>query len=770
MMKTHRTTYSLLGLFILSLLALWGLEYFGVATDKERRLRETRVLPGLLETSDVSIHKLVVERDKERLVFERRGDDSARWQMVEPFDVAADSSRVEALVHNLKELRLSLDSGAITGSDATYGLAPPSATLTVWGKNGTSTESADQPLAHLALGKSIRGLRYVRPGEKGAIEVTDAKMLSLVDLPIDEWRERLVMGVPTFQVKTLAITRAGQSIRASRSRRAQWRLTSPIVAPADNTKVESLLAAIASLRVTDGAKGFAANDVTDFAPFGLATPEVTVELTTTRASDLPLVLHVGKPVPGRSDRVYVRQGDQNDVVTVDSKALAEIPQSTLALRSQRIADIDPAAVTEIDIKSKDLNFTIKKRLGGWVVTEPTQEKADTIAVQSLLRQLDSLQTAEFLEPGKIRNPGLSPPAMTVQIRQSAPPKSGSPAVDELALDLRIGKYEALGKILYAQLGNDPYVLTVPDSLLDVLPKSRLAFRDHTIVSSSPGSVTKLVLTRAGRTEELEPDKSGSPNRWRMRRPVDASADTRSVTQALAVLTNLRANEIVADSRGQDKTFGLDKPILEIVWESDRSHRLKVGSPVPRKPAYYAAIDQEPYVFILGTEVLKPFEAEFRDHVVLSFPLAQAERIILSWGWPRRDVVIRHRTPTAKGQLDWVDEAGTDAKGIDLSGVVPLVKALSHLETIHYVQYDGEIPAYTGLTRPRLIVHVKLGSDEPERVLRIGYLTNTAFVYAAEGTSRSGPVFLLPAISWDSLVQAGERLPKLPANVFAQPRP
>ncbi len=420
MMKTHHTSYSLLGLFILCLLAMWALNYFGVATDKERVLRESRVLPSLLETSAESIRKVSIEQDGKRLVFERRGQGGSRWQMVEPIDAAADSARLRTLVHNLKELRLSLDSGAVTGPEATYGLASPSAIVRVWGDSGANKESADQPLAYLALGKTVRGSRYVRPGEEGAILVADAKLVSMVDQPVHEWREKAVIGVPTFQISSLAVTRAGQSIRAHRGRR-QWKLSAPIVVPADNAKVESFLAAMASLSVTDGAKGFVADNVTDFAPFGLDPPQATVELTTTRASDPPLVLHVGKPVPGRIDRVYVRQGDQNDVVTVDSKAVAEIPQSTLALRSQQIAEIDVAAVTQIEIKSRNLSFRIDKEPDGWKVIEPNPEKADTVKVQSLLRQIDSLKTSEFLELGKIRDPGLSPPGMTIQIHQSAPP-------------------------------------------------------------------------------------------------------------------------------------------------------------------------------------------------------------------------------------------------------------------------------------------------------------------------------------------------------------
>ena len=89
----------------------------------------------------------------------------------------------------------------------------------------------------------------------------------------------------------------------------------------------------------------------DFSPFGLSPPAATVELTTTHEKDQPLVLDIGKPVPGQSDRVYVRQGDQDDVVIVDAQPLAELPRSSVALRSQKVADFEPAAVSEIRIKS-----------------------------------------------------------------------------------------------------------------------------------------------------------------------------------------------------------------------------------------------------------------------------------------------------------------------------------------------------------------------------------------------------------------------------------
>ena len=326
------------------------------------------------------------------------------------------------------------------------------------------------------------------------------------------------------------------------------------------------------------------------------------------------------------------------------------------------------------------------------------------------------------------------------------------------------------KVCYARLANDETVLAIPDTILRVLPKNAMAFRDKAVVNSAPASVRKLVITRAGRVDELVPEQSGSPNRWRMLRPVDAPADSRSITQILAILANLRADSFVADTQKDATKFGLDHPLLDVEWETDRPHRLKVGAQVPHEPAYYATTLGDPNVFTLSAQTLKPFEAEFRDHVVMSFPLAEAERMVLSWSRPDRTLALRYRQPTAKGQLEWFEEPGQDSRGIDLSAATALARALSHLETVRYSQYDGAIEPFTGLVQPRLTVTVKLGANEPDRIMRIGHPAAPGLIYAALGTSTSGPVFLLPGVSWDALIKSGQRLPNLPSNVFATPGP
>ena len=175
-MKTHHKTYILIGLFFIGLLVLLGLEYAGVPTEKERRLRESLVLPELIDVPEESIRKLAIERGDERLVFERRGQRRGRWQMVEPYgrggraDAAGDpgakpqgAAAIARLGRHRRRRRY----------------------RSAWLLRSRRSDSGPtkvparrrpiRPVATLALGKTMRGMRYVRPGGTDAIEVADAR-------------------------------------------------------------------------------------------------------------------------------------------------------------------------------------------------------------------------------------------------------------------------------------------------------------------------------------------------------------------------------------------------------------------------------------------------------------------------------------------------------------------------------------------------------------------------------------------------------------------
>jgi hypothetical protein len=784
MMKANRHRIVLFILFFGSLLALWGLDLSGVRRTSDEVRRADRLAPDLIDTPEAEIRRLVIDRGNERLVFERRGEGLGRWQMVEPKDVAAEPVRLDALVRNLKELRKDPDAGTIKGDPGSYGLAPPAATVRLYAGPAGSA-ATDRPVAELELGLSKNSRRYVRPAGGAGFDVVDARLLSAVDQPVDEWRQPNVMAVPTFQVTALRVIRRDESgrpaqrIEARRGASGRWTLMLPVEStadgpkreplevPANGPKVESLLGALSSLRVAEAPKGYVADDVKDMARFGLGVdrPSISVELKTEHGG--PIVLEIGKPVPDDPERRYVRQGDQDDVVMVEGRALTEIPADATALRSQQIAEILPAAVTEFEIGTTRDVFKLRKDRGGWDLLSPRKERADAQAVHEFLSHIQELQTSEFLEPKVVPNPMLDPPVMTLKIRQATPGRPAAGATDKdapLALDLRLGNHDVLKKAIYARLEGDSVILALPDKILEVLPKNPLAFRDRTVVTDRPDRIKRLTIRRGGRVDELVPDSKGEPNAWRMLRPVEARADTPTITQVLTVLCGLRAQDFAAPSVAEAKGSGLDRPLMEIDWESDGSHHLKIGAPVPRSASFYATSDGEPMVFTLPAETVRALDAEYHDHRVMSFNPARAGRIVLTFFG--RTVALRHRPPQARGQVEWVPEGGSDAGGIDLSRIGSLVQTMSQLQTRRFIQYDGEIPVDTGLSRPRLKVEVTLGGKEPAQFLRIGDNAGDGSVCATTSTGSSGPAFLLPGPPWNELIRSGERLPDLPDDVFA----
>lgn len=774
-MKTSRTTYVLVGLFFAALALLGWLEYTGVLTESQRLRRQGRVVPALADATESGVRKIEIDHGEGRLVFERRGRHG--WQMSGLVDAAADGDAVENLLQNLKALRRSPDAGVLDGDPKAYGLAPPEATLRLWIVSKQGESPSAEPTATLVVGKGAQNHRYLKVEGSEGVEVVDRKLLAAVDRPASEWRDKRLAPLPTFQVSGITVVRPGLKLKARRSPGGQWRLLEPVLQPADGSKIEGTLAALAGLRVIPPSGSFAADDVTDFAPYGLDEPRATIELDSASDPSNPTVLMIGKSPADEPGRVYVRRGDQDDVALVDARFLSEIPVDALGFRSQHVAEVAPPAAYKIEVKTPIGLFALARDPSGWKLTSPQTHKADTFLVESLLGEIDALQTSEYLDPKRVLDAGLEPPLITLKVwqvdladaRNRLVPNDAPPSVE-----LEIGRHDVLKKSVYGRLPGDSYVLALPDSLMKVLPRNSYAYRDRAIPSDAPGEVSRLALVRDGRTTVLEPDAaSASPNRWKMLEPVKAPADVPAVTALLAALANLHAEDFAAEARGDGVAFGFDAPILRLTWRKGSGESsaggLTIGKPVRGAPAsHYAALDGFAPVFTLSAQALQPFTAELHETLVQSFPLGEVRRMILRW--PRRAAAFRRiDRPTGK-PTDWSPEPGTSIEGFDLSLFDTLVEQLSQLHAVRFAQYEGTIPKAAGLAEPRIAVEIGLGPDKPPSVLRIGAATGEGHVLATVGDGRTGSVFLLPAGSWEAMIaaDAGKGEPELPDDVLAPP--
>ena len=776
----HRSTIALFVFFLAGLGVLWWADHAGIKTRRQQRELVNRLLPELVDTDVREIRRIEIapgpgaEKDRATIVVERR--EGGAWQMIRPTDAAADRNLIETLVRNLKDLRKSADSGAITGDPTPYGLDKPSATVTLFGPSSAGQSSA--PLATLDVGRKDGKRLYVRPVGGDGIDVIDAVLLDALVEPPTRWRDSALFHVPSFNVQGVEVheSKPARDISLRRDER-HWRLLKPIRVPAEDDKAEGLVAELSALRVADGADGFVKDGVSTAgrAEYGLDPPLTSITMTPFSGKGPPQSLLLGKAVPGKDEQVYAIRGDQDDVVRLDVKRLREALPIVNELRSQKVLDLIPQRITRLRIEGHGKVFDLIRAAKGWHWRGEEKRAADSTTIQTLLTQLAELKASEYFEPGRVADPRLDPPRFRIQGWQaesgSSQPESttSSEVEEESRFDLSLGRHDALRKTIYARVAGDSTILAVPDTIAASLPSTRFAYLDRSVLALNPQDFVSLTVERgASRVSVAAPDAKGPTNKWTITAPVHAPADNSAVTGLILTLAHLRVDQWESEQIGDGKEFGLDAPPLVVHWtlKASRQGTLRLGKNKAKSSSVYANLEGDPRVFSLSLAALSGIEAELHDKSVLSFKPSAAERIVLRW--PLQTVTLNKYPKPGSATPVWQPALGFDAS-IDVSRAAPLVNALAELKTSRFLQYDGPIPVAAGLENPRVVIKIKVSGSPKEKTLRVGNpLTSNAYL-ATTSPDASGPVFVLAVEPpWKDLLKPPARPDDLPEEVFTLP--
>ena len=793
----NKLTYALITLFFGGLVAVWWADRAGIKTNQQADALKELVLPELdgRKASEVARVELSGAGGPE-VAFERRGGD--RWQMVTPVEALADRGKVDSFLASLKNLRKSRDAGVVEGPADRFGLGSPRV-VKLLGPGGASA-----PLATLELGdgKSLAGLRYVRPAG-GPIVVVDALPLAAADQPAADWRERSLLDASSLDVWRLKIGGPGRDLAAAR-RGQHWQITGPIQAPGDDGKFEGVVADLTALHAEDGAKGFVAEGVTDWKKYGLDTPDLTIEVGGGGGPDgkerdektATQVVRVSAPLPGKPDRAYARRDDQDDVILVNPKALASLGKSANDLRSHKVANFDKAKADYLVIRVGTSEHELARTPAGWAVVrrsggkvEPVG-KADEPLVATLLAKLEGLETSEFLDPKHYPEARLDAPAAAVKLwevgsssealRAAAEGPTGEPT-----LDLTLGNRNPLAKVVYARSAGDPStLLALPEAIMEAFPSGPLAYRDRTVLSQDRFALDRLTVRRAPvaaagpplavlqspATPHPGPESFGQ---WQLTEPVKAPADPQAVARLAVLLSGLRAEALVAEE-ADPKAYGLDAPWLSVAWTprpgaNASARALDLGKEVPGgSGARFARLSGSKVVFTVHARAVEILDAELRDHTLLAFPAEKVSQIELRW--PGRSIALA-RDPAGTAKVPaWMPRPGADLSGFEVARVNTLLESLANLQAARFTQYDGPIPAAAGLASPAFEAVVTLGGETTPRVVRLGApgprFADQTTRHAAASADANGAVALLAGPLWELWVEPPARAGELPANPFA----
>jgi len=424
-------------------------------------------------------------------------------------------------------------------------------------------------------------------------------------------------------------------------------------------------------------------------------------------------------------------------------------------------DLTPAMVRKVEIISPKTGKRpmVIERIGGrkWRMTSPVNALASERKVAQVLRAFVGMKAARGHRTRSFVDYDLDKPKFRVTLTDRTGEvatvafgvdvelaRAGTEAyMDAYTLDKRGGARETVTH-RYVRVGHKNQVLVVKDDVCPLIDVGPASFREPLLLyAETEGDVAPLALlhlasaaitvrAKDGKTRTIELAGKEGAN-WRVRKPVDARADSSKVRDALKQTLELRAkgDDTYVDDAPKDLAkYGLDKPPLELtlrVAKVDGSgefveHTVRFGaSPKGRPDMVYAQSSSRNSVLLVAGAVKKALSGNvesFRDKRVIVCSVGRVQSAALTYAAGRPKLVVKRRPGDPQ---NWTITEPVSGRARS-SAVVSLISALTTLkvEPGGFVSEDpGDLARY-GLDKPRIVAALSLkGAKESSATVLIG---------------------------------------------------
>ena len=303
--------------------------------------------------------------------------------------------------------------------------------------------------------------------------------------PAETKDERKLVDLDEKDLAKVVITPAGGKRMVLEKFGTEWRLTEPVVAPADTFAVDSLVSGLINLRMRDQV---APNDAT-----GTANPRYAVELY--GAGDTSYKFNVGnRSVVGNN--LYVQIQGQNKVAVVSGDVMDQLEKPYTSFRQNRL--FSSANIRQLEITKPDLKLVLQKPANDWEVVAPQKMPAEASEVSDLTSAITSLSAAEFVDESEVPTPLLpkSNSRLTVWFSGDAPSTqpATAPTTRPGGTTITFGGYDNnLRKNVYVAVSNPVVLIKVPAIAMDSFNKKPIDLRDRRVLDAEPGQVSKVTI-------------------------------------------------------------------------------------------------------------------------------------------------------------------------------------------------------------------------------------------------------------------------------------
>jgi hypothetical protein len=292
---------------------------------------------------------------------------------------------------------------------------------------------------------------------------------------------------------------------------------------------------------------------------------------------------------------------------------------------------DPLNVASLEFKGSEVPKTMRIERQDdqqrWVLTEPVQGEADSLAVGRVIGALLEARFKERLTPkGPLADFGLEPPRLAVTLVD----RQGAKA------EVLVGDISPSKESLYVALPGAKEILLLPAALRGEVARTLFDLRSKTVLDFMVGQVRRVELKDGEETLVLERAPSeagasaGAEASWTLASQKDghSEASSKAVDDLLYQIHGLQATAIL-DEGINPARMGLENPVrrVTLTMADGSSLGLAVGGPLATTQETYVRRLEGGPVLVLKHESLTRIKRQPRDLLerrVLSFERDQAQ--------------------------------------------------------------------------------------------------------------------------------------------------
>lgn len=582
---------------LLLLLAMGAFAYIWFVDRHQKGTRELEADSTLVAAIDRDQIDAIDIRSTEGKI-DLRKDEKGAWNIVEPVKDRADAMAIAQLFTEAESLRhvARIDEkgkGLSKERLKEFGLNEPTAKLRLAGKG--------KPI-ELQWGKdaATEGRQYLKLDGSGIVYVVGGPLKATLTRRADEFRDRKLGDLQAAQVEKVTIKTKAGAIELARDESNHWSLLKPLRARGDDARIGDFIAQAASARIDSFV-----SDAANLSAYGLQEPRVTVTFSTGEGHPVTLELGGNPKEENDKEKTYARISTRQAVVLLPKAIESLIALKPNDLRDRSLTRVENDLIDRVTVEGSDGGKVVLARSGeSWVRKAGGKDWPVSVgAVEGVVSTLTTQQISEFVADvaTDLARYGLDRPAVKVTLSSYASENTAETKAGEKPIvSVLLGKIEA--DKVFAKLDDEPFIVSVPATLLDLLPTDPLAWQPNEIFRDKAEDIVALEVAREGQpTVALAFDKE---KKWQLAKG-DGAVNQNHVSSLVNTLASLRAVRWVGVTTPE---HGLDQPPLAVSYKtaSGSGGKLRVGSATADK-MWHASADGAMGTFVLSQPDKTVFE-------------------------------------------------------------------------------------------------------------------------------------------------------------------